>query len=162
MGAAVKGERQLQHVLEVGREDALAAAMCEPVRVQRHKCPAQDAEQRKTAPGNDQHVEPLSDRMGERIDDAAEQHRLRELRAGQRQVGEREQPSQPGFVAEQAQHTRIKLYQFHLQLPRPKPTFVMAGLVPAIPLHETPGSPKRDRRDKPDDDEEREALINWL
>ncbi len=123
MGGAVEGERQLQHVLEVGGEDALAAAVREPVGVQRHEGAAQDAEQGKPAPGGDQHIEPLSDRMGERVDDAAEQHRLRELRAGQRQVGECEQPAQPGLVAEQAQHTRIKLHQFHLQ---PVPTLKRA------------------------------------
>ena len=50
---------------------------------------------------------------GENVDDAAEQHRLGELRAGQQQIGAGENPAQPRLLAEQLKDARIEAKQGH-------------------------------------------------
>ena len=46
-------------------------------------------------------------RAGQRIDDMAEQHRLDELRNGERDVGERERARKPRLRREQVEHPEI-------------------------------------------------------
>ncbi len=50
---------------------------------------------------------------GEDVDDAAEQHRFGELRAGQQQIGAGEDPAQPRLLAEQFKDAGIEAKQGH-------------------------------------------------
>ena len=50
---------------------------------------------------------------GEHVDDAAEQHRFGELRAGQQQIGAGQDPAQPRLFAEQFEDARVKAKQGH-------------------------------------------------
>ena len=51
---------------------------------------------------------PVVGLAGEHVDDAAEQHRLGELRASQQQIGAGENPAQPRFLAEQIRGRECK------------------------------------------------------
>ena len=102
MDAAVEAQRQLQDVLEVVGHHRVAAAMRQPVGVQRDERAADDGEEAEAHPGREQRDEigpgrgaAVALRAGERIDDAAEQDRLGELRRGQRHVGDRQHPAEP-------------------------------------------------------------------
>ena len=50
---------------------------------------------------------------GEHVDDAAEQHRFGELRAGQQQIGDGKDPAQPRLLAEQLEDAGVKAKQGH-------------------------------------------------
>src|SRR6516164_7226308 len=52
-------------------------------------------------------------RIGERVDDAAEQDRFDEHRRGERQVGEREYPAQTGFAPEHLEYAEVETKEFH-------------------------------------------------
>ena len=54
MGVAVIRKRKLQHVLEVARQDDVAAAMREAVCVKRYQRAADDSENSKAGPGGKQ------------------------------------------------------------------------------------------------------------
>jgi hypothetical protein len=111
MRSAVKAQRQLQDVLEIGRKHHLAPAVSEPVRMQSHKRSAQDREQAKTDPRDDQPPERATGRrLGERVNDPTEQHRFRKLRACQNHIRQGQQPAKPGLVAEQYEHAHIEAY----------------------------------------------------
>ena len=64
-------------------------------------------------------------RAGERIDDAAEQNRLCELRGGQRDVGEGQEPAEPGFRTEQGEHATVEMDQGFMFAGRSLSEFVM-------------------------------------
>ena len=120
MRAAMEGERQLQHVLEIVGQHGLAAAMGEPVRVQRDQHAAADGEQAEADPGGEQRRQDREIRRlrgalraHQRVDDAAEQHRLGELRDRERHIGAGEHPAEPRLGAEQAKHARIELEEIH-------------------------------------------------
>ena len=55
---------------------------------------------------------------GEHVDDAPEQHRFGELRAGQQQVGAGQNPAQPRLLAEQFEDARVEAKQGHAGGPR--------------------------------------------
>ena len=108
MGAGVEGQRQLHDVLEIVRQHHLALAVRQPVGMQRDGRAAQDGEQAEAAQaassGQADDDRPAPGRAGRRaIDDAAEQHRFGELRAGQQQIGAGQDPAQPRLLAEQLQ-----------------------------------------------------------
>ena len=56
-------------------------------------------------------------RARERIDDAAEQHRLDELRRGERDIRGRQCHREPGVGAEQAKHAKIDAGERHDGIP---------------------------------------------
>ena len=119
-GAAVKAERQLQDVLEIVGHHHVAAAVRQPVGVQRDQRPADDGEEperrprrRAASPDRTRPARALGLRAGQRIDDAAEQHRLGELGGRQRHVGERQHPAEPGLLAEQLQHAHVQTDEIH-------------------------------------------------
>ena len=95
----MKGQRQLHDVLEIIRQHRLALAMRQPVGMQRDRGAASNGEQAEGRPGREQRpgrrgAERAGGCLaGENVDDAAEQHRLGELRAGQQQVGAGENPA---------------------------------------------------------------------
>ena len=113
MDAAVEAERQLQDVLEIVGHHRVAAAVRQPVGMQRDSAPqtmvnspkpTQAREQRhQIGPGRDA---ALGLRAGQRIDDAAEQHRLGELRGRQRHVGDGQHPAEPGLRRPSSSSTR--------------------------------------------------------
>ena len=113
MGAAVERERKLQQVLEIVGQHALLAPVREAVRMQRDQHAAADGEQSEPDPGGEQRGQvgerrqPAGGlRAHQRVDDAAEQHRLGELRRRQRHIGDREHPAEAGLGAEQPR-TRV-------------------------------------------------------
>ena len=119
MGAAVEGQRQLQDMLEIAGQHRLALAMRQPVGVQRHRGAAPDGEQAEPRPGRQQRpggggrVGIGRMTAGKHVDNAAEQHRLGELRAGQQQVGAGQDPAQPCLFAEQIEDADIEAKQGH-------------------------------------------------
>ena len=103
-------------MLEIIGQHRLAALMGELVGIERDERAAEDEEQPKADPGGDERrqsrpVERAAGalRAGQRIDDAAEQHRLGERRRGERDIGERQQPAQPHLRAEQAEHAGVEV-----------------------------------------------------
>ena len=115
VGGAVEAQGELEHVLEIIGQHRLAALMGELVGVERDERAADDEEQPEAHPGGDERrqsrpVERAAGalRAGQRIDDAAEQHRLGERRGGERDIGERQQPAEPHLRAEQAEHAGVE------------------------------------------------------
>ena len=111
MGAAMKRYRKLQHVLEIVGQHRLLAAVREPVGMKRDQHAAGDGEQAERDPCGQQgrqrfHVgrRACGLSLHQRIDDAAEQDRLGELRYGQQNVRNREDPGEPGLGLEEADH----------------------------------------------------------
>ena len=90
-------------------------AVREPVGVQRDDRAGDDDEEAEADPGADQRHQHVpvelpraALRIGQRIDDAAEQDRLDEGRGGQRHAGERQRPAEPGLGPEQFEHPNDK------------------------------------------------------
>ena len=120
MRAGMISERQLQHVLEVLRQHHIAAMMGEPVGKPSHQGAGDDDEEPEADPGPDQRcqyprcgAEAFGQGTGKRIDNAAEQHRLDELRAGERDVGEPQRYRELGLRAQQSQHAKIDAEEGH-------------------------------------------------
>ena len=116
MGAGVEGQRQLQDVLEIVGQHRLALAVREPVGLQRHDRAAADGEQPERHPGQQERPGRVraGDRLaGEHVDDPAEQHGFRELRGGEQQIGERQQPAQPRLLAEQLENAGVEAENGH-------------------------------------------------
>ncbi|MGY3618774.1 hypothetical protein ACVJGD_004970 [Bradyrhizobium sp. USDA 10063] len=119
MGAGVKGQRQLQDMLEIIGQDRLPLAMREPVGMQRHDGTTPDREQAERDPGREQRPwrggrDQPGDRLArEHVDDLAEQHRLGELRAGEQEIGAGQDPAEPRLLAEQFEHANVKTKQRH-------------------------------------------------
>ena len=106
MLAGVVGERQLQHVLEIIRQHQVAAPMRQPVGEPGDDGAGDDDEQPEGDPGAKQRGQCQGrspdagrQRARERIDDAAEQHRLDELRRGERDIRGRQCHREPGVGA---------------------------------------------------------------
>ena len=107
----MKGQRQLQDVLEIVRQHRLALAVGEPVSLQRHQRAAGDGEQSERHPGGQERpgrIRAGHRLAGEHVDDAAEQHRLGELRRRQQQIGDRQYPAQPRLLAEQFENAGVE------------------------------------------------------
>ena len=119
MGAGVKGQRQLHDMFEITGENRLTLAMREAVRLQGDERAADDREQSERHPCAEQRPGRCDDAeqrvgtwlAGQHVDDAAEQHRLGELRHGKQQIGDGEKPAEPGFLAEQFKNANIKTDQ---------------------------------------------------
>ncbi len=119
MGAGMKGQRQLHDVLEIIRQHHLALAVRQLVGVERDRRAAEDREQAERNPGREQRPRRIRRQRpglrfaGEHVDDLAEQHRLGELRAGQQQVGEGQNPAQPRLLAEQLEDAGVEAQHGH-------------------------------------------------
>ena len=120
MLAGVIGERQLQHVLEIIRQHQVAALMRQPVGEPGDDRAGNDDEQPEGDPGAKQRGECRRrsadagrQRARERIDDAAEQHRLDELRRSERDIRQRQCHREPNVGAEQAKHAKIDAEKRH-------------------------------------------------
>ena len=107
-------------MLEERREHRLAAAVGEPVGMKRDRDAAHDGEEGKADPGGNEggEVRPcggaaLCRQTGERIDDPAEQHRLGERGAGQREIGGRQPGAETRLGAERREHPGVKTKQAH-------------------------------------------------
>ena len=123
MGVAVIGQRQLQNVLEIAGQHDVAAAVREAVGVKRDQRAAGNGEQPEAGPGGEENAEFLPGRrhaarlrVGQRVDNAAEQNRLGELRGSQRHIGQRQRPGQPAFGAKQGKDAAIKAKKVHATL----------------------------------------------
>ena len=113
MRAGVEGHRQLQDVLEIAGQHRLALAVREPVGLRaRHRADA-DGEQAERGPGGEQRPGRAAGLAGEHVDDAAEQHRLGELRGRQQEIGDGEDPAKPRFLAEQFEDAGVEAEQGH-------------------------------------------------
>ena len=101
MRVAVIGKRQFQSPLEEIGHDALPLLVRDAIGEQRHQRAADDVEQAKAEPKAQQQREPRPSQVGagircaESIDDTTEQHRLRESRGSQRDIGDGKRPGQP-------------------------------------------------------------------
>ena len=119
MGAGVEGQRQLHDVLEIVGQHRLALAVRQLVGIERDERAARDGEQAERHPGAQQRPGRIRGQRaglrlaGEHVDDLAEQHRLGELRAGQQQIGEGQNPAQPRLLAEQLEHAGVKAQHGH-------------------------------------------------
>ncbi len=120
MLAGMIGERQLQHVLEIIRQHQIAAPVRQPIGEPGDQRAGADNEQAETDPGADERRErpdrrreTCGQRARQRIDDAAEQHRLDELRRGERDIGERQRDGEAGVGAQQAEHAEIEADERH-------------------------------------------------
>ena len=120
MGAGMIGERQLQHVLEIVRQHHVAAPMREPVGVPGDQRRREDHEQTETDPGADQRRQRACRRFDagrqcsrQGIDDTAEQHRLDELRRGERDIGKRQRHGQPRVGPQQAEDAKVDADEGH-------------------------------------------------
>ena len=114
------GQRQLQHVLEIIRQHHVAALVRQPVGEPGDQRGGQDDEQAETDPGADQRRQRARRRSdapraarGQGIDNAAEQHRLDELRGGERDIGERQCHGKPRDGAQQAENAKINTDEGH-------------------------------------------------
>jgi len=94
--------------------------MRQPVGVESDENRAADREQAEARPGEEQRQEVgpcqrLAGRLRLRhaVDDAAEEHRLGELRDGQRQIGADQNQRQPRLRTQKTQHPRINLEDRH-------------------------------------------------
>ncbi len=97
MRAGMVGERQLQHVLEIIRQDHIAPTVGEPVGKPGNERAGGDDEQAKPRPGANQRRqhscggrEARRQRTREGVDYAPQQYRFDELRAGQRDIRQRQ------------------------------------------------------------------------
>ena len=120
MLAGVIGQRQLQHVLEIIRQHQVAALVRQPIGEPGDHRAGDDDEQPERDPGAKQRRQGQGrgpdagrQRAGERIDDAAEQHRLDELRRGERDIRGRQCHRQRGIGTEQAKHAKIDAGERH-------------------------------------------------
>ena len=121
MGAGMVGERELQHVLEIiSGEDQVAAMVRKPVCEPGDQRAGDNDEQAEADPGANERrqntrgrSEPGRQRARERIDDAAQQHWLDELRAGKRDIGEGEGDRELGVGAKECQHAQIDADESH-------------------------------------------------
>ena len=120
MDAAVVGQRQLQHVLEIAGQHHLLATMGETIGVERDQHAARDGEEAEADPGGKQRHDvrgsrrrALGLRTDQRVDDATEQNRLGELRGGERHVGKRQQPAQSRFGPQQTENAAVKAEEVH-------------------------------------------------
>src|ERR1700687_6369881 len=77
------------------------------------------------------HRPPLALHVSERIDDAAEQYRLGELRGRQRDIRKSKHPAQTNLRAEQTEDPRIKAKNRHGPLCAASPLRDKAGALPA-------------------------------
>ncbi len=123
MGGVVKAQRQLQRVFEKAGEHGCAAAMGQPVGVERHRHAAHDGKQPEPDPGRDEYEQIRLRRRGdaglgtgERVDDSPEQHRFGKLCAGQSQIGDRQKNAEARLWTKQGQHPRIEGPQTHPDL----------------------------------------------
>ncbi len=120
MGGGVKRERQRQHMLEEGRHDRQPAPVRQSVRMQRDEHAAADGEEPEPDPCSRQRQEiaPGGRDLGrlcarQEVDDAPEQHGLGELGDSEKDVGEGEEPSQPGFRTQLPEHPEIQADEAH-------------------------------------------------
>ena len=119
MGAGVESQRQLHDVFEIIGQHRLALAVRQLVGVERDNGAAADGEQAERHPGRQQRPGRVrGQRAGlwlarEHVDNLAEQHRLGELRAGQQQIGEGQNPTQPRLLAEQLEDAGVKAQHGH-------------------------------------------------
>src|SRR5690242_6177180 len=120
MRAAVKRRRQLQDVLEIISQDRVPPTMREAVRMQGDERAADDSEECESNPRGekDRKLPPcrcLSVRLcgGERINDAAKQNRIGELRRRECKVGASKYHAQTHFRRQQGEDVAIESYQVH-------------------------------------------------
>ncbi len=119
MGAGVEGQRQLHDVFEIIRQHRLTLTVRQLVGMERDRGAAQDREQAERHPGGQQRPgrvrrqRPGLRFAGEHVDDLAEQHRLGELRGGQQQIGDSENPAQPRLLAEQFEDAGVEAKHGH-------------------------------------------------
>ena len=102
MRAGMIGEWQLQHVLEIIRQDYIAPTVGEPVGEPGNERAGGNDEQPKSHPGaNERRQHPCGglqarrQRTRERVDYAPQQYRFDELRAGQRDIRQRQRDREP-------------------------------------------------------------------
>ena len=121
MRAGMVGERQLQHVLEIIRQHHVAALMREPVGEPGHQRAGDNDEQAEADPGADQRRQrprrrrraPAGSAPDKRVDDAAEQHRLDELRAASAILASASDHGEPRVGAQKAEHAKIDTDKGH-------------------------------------------------
>ncbi|MGY3471082.1 hypothetical protein ACVW0I_007953 [Bradyrhizobium sp. LM6.11] len=116
MCAGMEGQRQLQDVLEIVGQHRLALAVREPVGLQGHERAAGDGEQPECHPGHQKRpgrVRSGNRLAGEHVDDPAEQHGFCELRGGKQEIGKRQQPAEPCFLAEQFENAGVETEDGH-------------------------------------------------
>ena len=136
---AVKGERQLQNMLEIAGEHRLPAAVGKTIGIERNERAAQHGEDSKPRPGDQQQRQdrPIGRRVaglcaGERIDNPTEQHRLGELRRSERRVTGRQQPTEPALGSQKPEHASIEakeIQQAHDALSGVIPDAIFAHLI---------------------------------
>jgi hypothetical protein len=124
MRAGVIAQRQLQHVLEKLGAHHLVLTVRQPVGVQRDQRAGDDRKQREADPGTHQQHEALpiqfgeaALRIGQRVDDAAEQHRLDEHRRGHQQVADSQHPAEPRLGPQHLQRADVQPKEFHSDSP---------------------------------------------
>src|ERR1700675_263883 len=115
MNLAMEGEGKLQHVLEIAGQHREPASMRQAVGEQRDQRAADDREQTKADPSEQQQPKSwpvrqsgIGLRVGQHIYDPAEQHRLSKLRYSQRHVGERKEPAQATVRSQLFQDAAVK------------------------------------------------------
>ena len=120
MGPAVETQRQLQQMVEKAGHDCKAAAVRQPVGVQGDSDGGSDGKQAEADPGAHQgrklgpgQLARMGLSLGHAVDDAAEQHRLDELGAGERQIGENQQNGEAALRREQGEDASIDLEHAH-------------------------------------------------
>ena len=119
----MEAHRQVEHVLEEERGHVEAAAMGQPVSVQGDEDGRDDREQAEDDPGAEQRQdvgEPgRGDALREPVDDPPEQHGFGELRAGDHDVGDRQNAGKDGLRTQQADDAQVDSQARHrLALPR--------------------------------------------
>ncbi len=120
MGAGMIGQRQLQDVLEKIRQHEVAALVRETIGEPGHQRAGADDEQAEPDPGAQQRrqrpyrgTDAGGQRAGQRIDDAAKQHRLDELRCGESDIGERQHRRQPRLRTQQSEYAKVDANKPH-------------------------------------------------
>jgi len=98
----------------------MAAAMGEPVGIERDQCSAGDCEKAEASPGSKQRrqMRPLGNLatgLGSRqcINNSTKQYRLGKLRGSERNVGDRQTPGQWSLGAEQSENAPIESKNIH-------------------------------------------------
>ena len=122
VGAAVIGQVQLQHVFEELRADMMALAVSQPVCVQGHQDPGDDAHDPHRRPQTENlHavsegcLSPARGGLGKQVDCLAEQDGVQERHGRQSQVGEGEAERQPAHRFEQTEHPAVHFQKTHLR-----------------------------------------------
>src|SRR5215468_9513298 len=90
--------------------------MREAVGMQRDRSACCDREQAEGRPGGEQRPWRGAGPAREHVDDAPEQHGLGELRAGEQQIGEGENPAELRLLAEQFEDAGIEAEEVHAEL----------------------------------------------